>query len=117
MHNVPSVPNGMSEKKEANWRRAGSADWRAWGWQDCSCRGASTGGDAFATIGKHQRHERLMSIKATRCIMSQRLDPCQAILSGNCPDVLQGKRIWELDLPALLAGTKYRGEFEERLKK
>jgi len=41
----------------------------------------------------------------------------QAILSGNCPDVLQGKRIWELDLPALLAGTKYRGEFEERLKK
>ncbi|MDD6189695.1 MAG: ATP-dependent Clp protease ATP-binding subunit [Clostridiales bacterium] len=37
------------------------------------------------------------------------------IASGNVPDSLKGKRIVSLDLSCLLAGTKYRGDFEERL--
>ena len=39
------------------------------------------------------------------------------IASGNVPDLLKGKQIYSLDLAALVAGSKYRGEFEERLKK
>jgi len=41
----------------------------------------------------------------------------QKIISNDVPDVLQEKRVVTLDLALLVAGTKYRGEFEERLKK
>jgi ATP-dependent Clp protease ATP-binding subunit ClpB len=40
----------------------------------------------------------------------------QRIVAGDVPDGLKGKRVWALDIGALLAGSKYRGEFEERLK-
>ena len=40
----------------------------------------------------------------------------QKIISGDIPEILLGKRIVSLDLGALIAGTKYRGQFEERLK-
>jgi ATP-dependent Clp protease ATP-binding subunit ClpC len=41
----------------------------------------------------------------------------QRIVAGDVPETLQGRRLVTLDMGALVAGTKYRGEFEERLKK
>jgi len=41
----------------------------------------------------------------------------QRIASGNIPEILKGKRVITLDISSMVAGSKYRGEFEERLKK
>ena len=40
----------------------------------------------------------------------------QRIIKGDVPNSLKDKRIWELDMGSLIAGAKYRGEFEDRLK-
>ena len=41
----------------------------------------------------------------------------QRIINRDVPDILEDKRVVTLDIGLLVAGTKYRGEFEERLKK
>lgn len=41
----------------------------------------------------------------------------EKIVAANIPELLKGKRVVTLDLSSMIAGSKYRGEFEERLKR
>ncbi len=81
-------------------------------------------------VGRQQEIERVMQILCRRT----KNNPCLIgepgvgktaiaeglalrIVSGDIPDLLKDKRLISLDLAGLVAGTKYRGEFEERMKK
>ena len=81
-------------------------------------------------IGRDRETERMMQVLSRRTKNNPVLvgEPgvgktaiveglAQAIASDNVPETLQGKQLYTLDLGALVAGSRYRGDFEERLKK
>ena len=81
-------------------------------------------------IGRSKETERMMQVLSRRTKNNPVLigEPgvgktaiveglAQAIADGDVPDTLTGKQLYTLDLGALVAGSRYRGDFEERLKK
>ena len=81
-------------------------------------------------IGRDREVERVMQVLARRQKNNPLIlgDPgvgktaiveglAQLVAAGTVPDMLRNKQIWTLDVSALVAGSKYRGEFEDRLKK
>jgi len=81
-------------------------------------------------VGRHSEIDRVVQILGWRTKNNPVLigDPgvgktaiaeglAQRIQTGDIPDILEDKRVLTLDIGLLVAGTKYRGEFEERLKK
>src|SRR5207253_7456697 len=81
-------------------------------------------------IGRHREIERVMQVLSRRTKNNPVLigEPgvgktaiveglAQRIVSNDVPETLKGKQLYTLDLGALVAGSRYRGDFEERLKK
>ncbi|MDY2941456.1 MAG: ATP-dependent Clp protease ATP-binding subunit [Varibaculum sp.] len=91
---------------------------------------AAADGKLDPVIGRIQEMERVMQILSRRTKNNPVLigEPgvgktavveglAEAIVRGDVPETLKGKQIYSLDMGSLVAGSRYRGDFEERLKK
>ena len=117
--NAPSEGNGKVEESDTPMLDAYARDLTR----------AAKNGELDPVIGRAKEIERIVQILSRRTKNNPVLigEPgvgkssiveglAQKIIDGNIPEILRGKRVVSLDLPGMLAGAKYRGEFEERLK-
>ncbi|HSG78380.1 MAG TPA: ATP-dependent Clp protease ATP-binding subunit [Acidimicrobiia bacterium] len=131
----PSSSSGRASSSESTSRRSGGGGGETSGSTVLDQFGRNLTqyareGKLDPVIGRHREIERVMQVLSRRTKNNPVLigEPgvgktaiveglASKIIAGEVPDTLRGKHLYTLDLGALVAGSRYRGDFEERLKK